>query len=150
MEKGEFVSKNAGETIKFAKDFCTEIKPKAEGAMVVGLYGDLGAGKTTFMKGVAEFFGVAETIQSPTFVIEKIYELKKRTFRHLIHIDAYRIEKSNELIYLGWDEIITHNKNIIFIEWPERVSDIMPEHIKIEFEHQNEKENENQRKIQVK
>jgi tRNA threonylcarbamoyladenosine biosynthesis protein TsaE len=144
----EFISKNETETHNIAEEFAAKIKLEQDRATVVGLYGELGAGKTTFMKGVAKSFGINETIQSPTFVIEKIYELSNlepRTsiFDHLIHIDAYRIDKSDELINLGWKEIISDPKNIIFIEWPERIEEIMPEHAKIKFEHINE----SQRKI---
>ena len=134
-------------------DFATSINEPAFAksfgnakATVVGLYGELGSGKTTFMKFLAESLGVNETIQSPTFVIEKIYELVNQSFQHLIHIDAYRIEKENEMINLGWQEIIADHKNLICIEWPERIAGIMPEHIKIFFNHSG---NESERKIKI-
>jgi tRNA threonylcarbamoyl adenosine modification protein YjeE len=97
------------------------------------------------MKYLAKAFDIEETIQSPTFVIEKIYELTNQPFQHLIHIDAYRIEKAEEMINLGWQEITADPKNLIGIEWPERIVGIMPEHIKINFEHISETE----RKIKI-
>lgn len=126
------------ETRKVAGDFLTELKPRTDGATVVGLYGDLGSGKTAFTQAVAETLGVLYTVVSPTFVIEKIYELEFKKFTHLIHIDAYRLENSSELLHLGWQEIISDPGNLVIVEWPERVKDIMPEHIKINFTHVSE------------
>ncbi len=120
---------------KLAEDFAKKLESKADSATVVGLYGDLGAGKTFFTQSVAETLGVTENLVSPTFVIEKIYELTNQKFSHLIHIDAYRIESSSELLSLGWQKIISDPKNLILIEWPERVEDIMPSHIKVKIKH---------------
>ncbi len=99
-----------------------------QNATVVALEGDLGAGKTTFVKTVADIFGIRRTVTSPTFVIEKVYKLPKtESFTHLIHIDAYRIGDGSELLSLGWKDILKNPGNIIFIEWPERVADVLPE-----------------------
>jgi tRNA threonylcarbamoyladenosine biosynthesis protein TsaE len=137
----EFISKNLVETAKIASNFAltTLVKHNFEGkAAVVGLYGELGSGKTTFMKYLAESFGIKEIIQSPTFVIEKIYDLTGQPFQHLIHIDAYRIEKEEEMLNLGWSEIIADPQNLICIEWADRIAKIMPKHIMITFEHVSE------------
>ncbi len=151
----EFVSYSVEETAEIARDFIKDLNSKENLATIIGLYGELGAGKTTFMKYVAEAFGIKETVQSPTFVIEKIYELKGASektqvqgFTHLIHIDAYRIEKEEEMVNLGWNEIIADNKNLICVEWPERIAGIMGEHLKIFFEH-SENLNEQERKIKI-
>jgi len=106
------------------------IQENKDGATVVGLYGDLGSGKTAFTQAAAKCLGVKEAVTSPTFVIEKIYKLDHKNFEHLIHIDAYRLGSGDELLHLGWEEIAKNPKNIIFIEWPERVSEILPEDIK--------------------
>ena len=123
--------------VAFIKTF---IKSRAENtkgetqAVVVGLYGELGSGKTTFIKGIAKAYGLEQTVTSPTFVIEKIYKLDNKNFDHLIHIDAYRLENGNELLALGWDIISKDPKNIIFIEWPENVKEILQRDIqKIDF-----------------
>jgi tRNA threonylcarbamoyladenosine biosynthesis protein TsaE len=105
----------------------------------LGLYGELGAGKTTFMKYFARFFGIEETIQSPTFVIEKIYKLENQDFDHLVHIDAYRLEDSNELEILGWSDIVKNPRNIVCIEWADRVETLLPkEKIVLRFSHHDE------------
>jgi tRNA threonylcarbamoyladenosine biosynthesis protein TsaE len=142
----KYLSNSLEETQKIAREFVNSLKANENGAVVVGLYGNLGSGKTSFTQGVAKAFGVEDTVVSPTFVIEKIYELTSQNFSHLIHIDAYRIEKSEELLHLGFREIIKDKGNVIFIEWPERVMDIIPDHIKINLKSLND---QNAREIEI-
>ncbi|MCX6791272.1 MAG: tRNA (adenosine(37)-N6)-threonylcarbamoyltransferase complex ATPase subunit type 1 TsaE [Candidatus Gribaldobacteria bacterium] len=99
------------------------------GAFLIALKGDLGSGKTTFTQGLALGFGVEEKINSPTFVIMKRFELKNLTFKNLYHLDCYRIEKPEDLLDLGWKEIIKDSKNIIVIEWPEKIQKLLPPEI---------------------
>ncbi len=141
----KIITHSEKENTEVARNFLEKISPK-ERAVVVGLYGNLGAGKTAFAKAVAKNLGVGDVITSPTFVIEKIYELTNQKFEHLIHIDAYRLEKEVELLHLGWQEIISDPSNLILIEWPERVSGIMPDHIKIKFTTLSD---ENSREIEI-
>lgn len=140
----KLLSKSPKETEKIAKEFVKDIlKKKHNGAIIVGLSGNLGAGKTAFVKAVAKSLGVTDTVQSPTFVIEKIYKIKTENFEHLIHIDAYRLESAEELLKLGFKEIAENPKNIIFIEWPEKVKGILPKDAAlIYFTHINDKERE--------
>ncbi len=122
------LSKSLTDTAKLARIFLKNIKIKSEEATVVGLSGDLGSGKTTFTKEVAAILGIEKNlVTSPTFVIEKIYKISHPYFSHLIHIDAYRLEKSEELLHLGWEEITGDPKNLVLLEWPERVKNILPE-----------------------
>lgn len=124
------LSKSLEDTERIAGNFISELSG-GKTAVVVGLEGDLGSGKTTFTQAVARHLGVLETVTSPTFVIEKIYKLKDKPFNHLIHIDAYRLESGAELGRLGWREINVDPGNLILIEWPERVKDILPAGMKI-------------------
>ncbi len=147
MRKKRVVAQNLEHTKAFAADVAAELitrGPVKKGATVIGLYGELGAGKTTFTKEVARHFGITRTVASPTFVLERIYKLApKYKFKHLIHIDAYRLSGGAELKALGWKEIIEDPKNLIFIEWPEIVIDAMPKkHIGIFFTHKGEFERE--------
>ncbi len=117
-----------------AADFVANLRPKKT-ATVVTLSGSLGAGKTTFAKGVAHALGVEETVASPTFVIEKIYTLENQLFDTLIHIDVYRLKNEQELQTIGWHKIITDPKNLIVLEWPEGVPNAIPKDaIRIRFD----------------
>ena len=85
---------------------------------------------------MARLLGDMEEITSPTFVIQKIYPLTTTSlqpFKKLVHIDAYRLEKGDELSMLNWKEIITDPGNLILIEWPVHVAEVMPFHIKLRF-----------------
>lgn len=137
------ISTSDKQTREISREILDNIEAGEE-AVVIGLRGDLGSGKTTFVKGLAQALGVGEHVTSPTFVIEKIYTLKGRKFDCLVHVDAYRLESGGELEVLGWKETISNNKNLVVIEWPERVSEVMPKNTAyIDFEFIDE----NKRKI---
>lgn len=128
LSKNKKTSKNIKETSKIAQIFIDEIlknKKKKKGALVVGLSGDLGAGKTTFTKAVAKHLGIKNKISSPTFVIMKKYSIDLKGYKFLFHIDAYRLKNESELLHLGWEEIAGNKEHLIFIEWPENVSKII-------------------------
>lgn len=127
----DHISNSLSETENLAKKFLTDFLPagrQAPSARLVGLVGDLGSGKTAFVKGVAKALGVKENITSPTFVIEKIYPFGDR---QLVHIDAYRLSSREDLETIGFEELVQDRKNLIFIEWPERVFSIFPAEMKI-------------------
>lgn len=121
----KFVSKSSEETENIAKNFINSLRPSSE-AVVVALNGDLGAGKTAFSQVVGRALGVEENIPSPTFMIERIYELKNKSWTHLIHIDAYRLEKEEELLTLGFKDLLKNKENLILIEWASKVENILP------------------------
>jgi tRNA threonylcarbamoyladenosine biosynthesis protein TsaE len=110
---------------KVAQRLLTEFKRNDEEATVVGLEGDLGAGKTILTKAIAKELGVLETVVSPTFVIAKYYDATDH-FTKLVHIDAYRIESETELQPLHWESILSQPNTLVIIEWPERISDSLP------------------------
>ena len=131
IQKTIFTSKNTAETAQFAKKYVENLLKSVDNlkksATVVALEGDLGSGKTTFVKAAAEALGIQKIVTSPTFVLEKVYKINGfGGFTHLIHIDAYRLENGAELLTLGWRELISNPQNIIFIEWPERVAEVLP------------------------
>ena len=78
------------------------------------------------MQGVAASLGVVGSVTSPTFVLEKVYELRGQPFSKLIHIDAYRLVSGDELRALGFDELMGDAGNLVLLEWPEKVSDLLP------------------------
>ncbi len=108
--------------------FASALSPNAQTATLITLSGELGAGKTAFVQAVARSLSVEETVSSPTFVLEKIYRLPDgKHFKHLIHIDAYRLDSGADLAALGFDELMRDAENLILLEWPEKVSDRLPE-----------------------
>jgi len=128
------VSRSPGETKRIAEIYLRKILTSTNhpGARVVGLSGELGAGKTTFIQAVAKQLGIKSKVGSPTFVIMKRYPIRKRgRHKFLFHLDAYRLKNERELLHLGWEKIITNGEHLVFIEWPENVSKVMPKHAKV-------------------
>lgn len=147
----KLISKSDKETKNFARKFAKEAL-KMPGPVVLSLEGDLGAGKTTFTQGFAGGLGIKEKIQSPTFVILKIYDIKigsrgkdQGARKHLIHVDAYRLQ-AKDFKVLGWKEFINPPAggphNIILVEWGNKIKNILPKNTtRILFEHgKNSKE----------
>jgi tRNA threonylcarbamoyladenosine biosynthesis protein TsaE len=126
-----------------ARDFARKLAPLSDRAAVVGLYGDLGSGKTTFTQAVGRALGITDSIQSPTFVIIKSYKLKAKSYKLLIHVDAYRLKSGEELRKLGFEELLADPKNLILVEWADRVASVLPKnHVKIHFRFMDEQTRE--------
>lgn len=120
------ISYSLEDTKALARELMKSLSPQ-KGALVIALTGDLGAGKTAFSQAIGEALGVHDPIQSPTFLIEKIYELHGSPWQHLIHIDAYRLDDESELIALGWQSIISKPENLIVVEWANKIPNLLPE-----------------------
>ncbi len=115
----------------------------SDGATIVALSGDLGAGKTTVTKEIAKILGIKDKVISPTFVLLKSYKLSKKEWRLFHHIDAYRFEKPEESNRIGWDTLVTDPGNVIFLEWPEQMGKLLPKkHITISLKHKSETKRE--------
>lgn len=116
---------------KIADQIITDVtnRASADHATIIAFSGDLGAGKTTMIKEIAKSLGVQQDLASPTFVIYKIYNLdhNRSPFKKLIHGDMYRLESSGEIMQLGWEQLITDPENLILIEWPEKIADVLPD-----------------------
>ncbi|HET8574642.1 MAG TPA: tRNA (adenosine(37)-N6)-threonylcarbamoyltransferase complex ATPase subunit type 1 TsaE [Candidatus Paceibacterota bacterium] len=99
-------------------------------ATVLALFGDLGSGKTTFVRSLAHHFGISSRVTSPTFVIEKRYAVSKpnEIFRKLIHIDAYRLDGAHDEDTLLLEETLADPQNLLCIEWPENIKDLEADH----------------------
>lgn len=114
-------------THDFARDYIRDLTPHKNHATVIGLSGDLGSGKTTFVQALAHALGVTHSVTSPTFVILKRYPVRDHRFTTLVHIDAYRLAGSDELHALGFEKLLEDPASIIVIEWPEHVRDVLPD-----------------------
>lgn len=152
------VSKSPEETQKIAGELALKIikgSPSTSSgqAQVLGLEGELGAGKTVFVKGFAKVLKIKGPINSPTFIIMKKYKIpqtknyKLKTVNYLYHVDVYRLKNEKDLIKLGIKQVFESPSNIVLIEWSDRVKKILPKnHTKIHIDHLSE----NKRKITIK
>lgn len=101
---------------------------------IFAFYGNMGAGKTTFIKAVCEELGVSDTVTSPTFAIINEYESESQGC--IYHFDFYRIKKLEEVYDMGFEDYF-YSGNLCFIEWPELIEDILPtEAIKVKITQQ--------------
>lgn len=115
------------QTRYIARAFIENLEAAKEGATVIALSGELGSGKTTFVQALAKTLGVTLYVTSPTFVLIKRYDIDHLHFDTLFHIDAYRLSNGDELLALGWHDLITNPKNLVVLEWPEHVANILPQ-----------------------
>ncbi len=113
----KFISKSEGETLQRARNFAGRL----QAGSFVGLYGDLGAGKTQFVKGICEAFHVKEVVNSPTFTIVNEYHGTLPIF----HIDLYRMKDVEEILGIGVDEYI-EAEGVCVVEWAEKLDGIIP------------------------
>jgi tRNA threonylcarbamoyladenosine biosynthesis protein TsaE len=130
MPNQELTTKSAEETRdaaeKFAEELMGTVRPAGR-ARLICLWGNLGSGKTTFAQGFSRFFSVKETVNSPTFLIMKKYLLTgKFKGMNLYHFDFYRLNQIQELLELGWDEILSEENSVVLVEWPEKVAANLP------------------------
>lgn len=116
------------------------IMPKAGGVCVIGLEGDLGAGKTSFTKHLCELLSIQEIVTSPTFVIQKSYDISALDgFKKLVHIDVYRLDRGEELLTIGWNELLKESGVIVCVEWPKHVESVLPTDThRVQFTYVNE------------
>ena len=116
--------KNLKDLEKFARKFGDELK----GGEIIGLIGDLGAGKTTFVQYLAKALGVKTAVKSPTFILMQVFETgvvaKKRGAKHLCHVDAYRLKDTAELKMIGFDDYARNKKTVCLVEWADRTPEI--------------------------
>lgn len=151
----QIITKSSQGTIVFAKKFLEKtLKEVQENVpLIFYLEGELGAGKTHFVKGLAEALSIKDNITSPTFVLMKKYAIwnndaaqgagKKLFF----HIDCYRIYDVQDARQIGLDKILENPRAIVAVEWAERIGEIVPKpYWEIKMEHIDDKT----RKIVIK
>ena len=99
------------------------------GALILGLEGELGSGKTTFVQGFIRGLGIKKRTVSPTFIIFRRLAIKRGKFKNLYHVDAYRIKNPKELLRIGFRDVLDSPENIVVIEWADIIKKILPKNI---------------------
>lgn len=128
MKQAEWNTITPEETIAFGEQLGRFLRA----GMCITLQGELGAGKTTFTKGIAQGMGIQKTVNSPTFTIMKIYQGDLP----LYHLDAYRLEGAHQ--DLGFEEYL-EGDGVSVVEWPQFIADLIPhDHLAISIQNQNE------------
>lgn len=128
---------SATETKKIGFNLAKNLKKRQTNqkkSLVVALEGNLGSGKTTFIQGFAKGLKIKENVLSPTFLILKQFPINSRhSYANFYHIDAYRLKNPDELLELGFGDLIKNPENIVIIEWADKVRRLLPKktlHIK--------------------
>ncbi len=128
------------QTFNLAKQIAKEFKSKK----IIGLIGELGTGKTIFVKGLAAGLGIKKNITSPTFVLMRVYKIanRKSQIANFVHIDAYRIKSAKDLLAIGVEEYFKRPDTITVIEWADKIKEILPKetrYVKIKYQGGNKR-----------
>ena len=120
----KIITHSAKETIAYGKKIAVGFR----GGEVLALSGNLGAGKTTLIKGIAKGLGIKKPVTSPTFIIMNLYKLKTKNqkLKQLVHIDCYRLHSAKDILGIGAEEYFGRPDTVVVIEWPERIKKILP------------------------
>ncbi len=132
-----YISESEKDTEEIGRSFAQSLK----GGEVIAMYGDLGAGKTAFVRGLAKGLGIDAKVSSPTFTIVNEYPGEI----DLIHFDMYRLSSADELFDIGWEDYLARGA-VCAVEWSENVTDaFFGDEIKVIIE----KTGDNSRKIEI-
>lgn len=112
-------------SVEQTKSIAAELAATLRGGACVALYGDLGAGKTQFVRGLVRALGGdARAVSSPTFVLLNVYETPQ--FK-VYHLDAYRVRGADDFESIGFSELLEQQDGIVIVEWAERVASLLPD-----------------------
>jgi tRNA threonylcarbamoyladenosine biosynthesis protein TsaE len=118
----KFITTSPKETAVIAKELAARLR----GGEVIALYGNLGAGKTTFAQALAKALGVKKRVQSPTFILMQEYPLVKRgALKAFLHVDAYRGDVA-QLSAVGLAEYLRRPDTVVLVEWADRIQAMLP------------------------
>jgi tRNA threonylcarbamoyladenosine biosynthesis protein TsaE len=118
------ITKNLNETLKLGQRLAKCLR----GGDVVGFSGELGAGKTVLIKGLAKGLGIKKIVRSPSFNLMRVYHFARphRDIKTLAHLDCYRLTSPQEAVDIGLLDYLADKKTLTVIEWPERIKKILP------------------------
>ncbi len=119
--KRKYISHSPEDTFSFGRELALSLR----GGEILAFYGDLGAGKTALVQGIAAGLGVKGIVNSPTFTIMKLYHVKKGSIKRLCHIDAYRLSQGKELLDIGAGDYLGFTDTVSAVEWAERVDSVL-------------------------
>ncbi len=125
------LSKNIQETEAMAQKLAAGL----QGGELIALVGNLGAGKTFFVKAMAQYWGVKETITSPTFVLLKTYDTRHKKIHKLVHVDCYRLEGEEDLADIGLQDYLNQPDTVVVVEWADKISNLPEKTIKIKIDY---------------
>lgn len=126
----EYISKSDKDTTKIATEFAANLK----GGELIALSGNLGAGKTVFVKALASALGIEENITSPTFVLMKVYDIKHGQADKFVHVDCYRLDGKEDLDDIGLGDYLNYDNIIVAVEWADKVANFPDNTIKVDIE----------------
>ena len=136
----KYTTNSLNETLKLGKKLVKNFNTN-----IIGLIGELGSGKTAFVKGVGQYFGI-KNITSPTFVVMKVYKVKVKSLKlkvkRLVHIDSYRLNNYQSLLDIGLEEYLNDQESLVLIEWVDKIKDSLPKETKYIKLKLGKKENE--------
>lgn len=123
----QHTSHSPDETKKIAADFAKKLR----GGEIITLEGELGAGKTTFVQGLADALGAEGPVRSPSFTIMNLYRIPSGPIREIVHLDCYRLKHPEEIRNLGLEDWLGKKDTVVLIEWPDTVPTIIwkPTHL---------------------
>ncbi len=146
MEKKSYISHSEEETIELGEKFAKLLKP----GYLVALYGELGSGKTEFIKGICNYFGVNDIVTSPTFTIMNTYFPEDNSeVSRILHLDLYRIKDVPELEEIGFADVVYDESSIKLIEWAEKADSILNGKCNFSVRISQTDEDENKRFIEI-
>lgn len=119
----KITTNNYEETINYGQSLSHYFK----GGDIVCLFGDLGAGKTTLIKGIGQGLGLKKNITSPTFAIMDVYPVKNSSnnIKNIVHIDTYRLKDEAELLEIGINDYLGQADTLCLVEWPEKIKKLL-------------------------
>ena len=138
----EYQINNQSGTEAIAIKLAKELK----GGEILALSGNLGAGKTVFVRALAKALGVKENITSPTFVLMKVYDIDYKKVNKFVHVDCYRLWAREDLFEIGLGDYLIHANIIVAIEWADKIINLPESAIKINIDLLDD----NKRKIRIK
>ncbi len=122
----KYTTNSLNETFKLAKKLVKNFNTN-----IIGLIGELGSGKTAFVKGIGGYFEI-KNITSPTYVVMKVYKIKNNNsvIKNLVHVDCYRLNNYQSLLDIGLEDYINDHESLVLIEWADKIKDSLPKKTK--------------------